>query len=78
MVHFPEKHEGYLFIWAATNLLLLFTVYVDFDMKHGIIPHVLMYQQGHFTVIESGDVANAKMLQNVKWYRPLACHCNLT
>ena len=25
--HFPEQHKGYLSIWAATNLLLLFTAY---------------------------------------------------
>ena len=30
--HFPEQHEGYLSIWAAKNLLLLFTAYVDFYM----------------------------------------------
>ena len=35
-------------------------------MQSMVSSHVLMYRHEYFTVIENGDVANAKMLQNVK------------
>jgi len=61
--HFPEQHEVYLFIWAATNLLCYLLRSAATNAKHGIIQHMLMFQHGQQTVVKSGDVAKAKMLR---------------
>lgn len=76
--HFRKQQGEFLFISAATNHLLLSTVYVEChmikrnmfsaatDAEHGIILLVSTYQSGLLTAVESGSVANAEKLQNIK------------
>lgn len=76
--HFQKQQGEFLFISAATNHLLLSTVYVEChmikrnmfsaatDAEHGIILLVSTYQSGLLTAVESGSVANAEKLQNIK------------